>query len=437
MKVKIRGIYSTAITKLLIDEGVEVTQANDAIKELFKIQSEDRPTVVIEDLETKAGVYVYGNDSDKVIQVLKKVCKSSFFYEEDIGKIYCGIIDSTDQRSKSIIVSLNGDEKGVLDLKNFWGYVKQGSKILVQSKGSYDGKAMLSTQIRLFGDDLIIIKNGFTKMSRGIRSKEGKDKLYDIAKNLDLKDWGILWTQSAEDKDESVLKAELEDLIKQEKEISKKFEEADKPGLLYSGVKKYFVLISREDKYELDKIRGKAMPTITGHHSLKSAGYTILTDFAEEILGKVDEKQVADGISKTLSRYGPADKKLYKVIVTRPNGTSYRIEGISTDIVNDNGVKSMKVSVRGNWGSREYDLDPEKNILTVRSQESEERILTLGIEIFPKFAKLVDINMHVKITGQAAEAVDNEAISKMLKKGEITQELAKKLEEQFSAMEKV
>ncbi|MGC8516419.1 MAG: ribonuclease E/G [Candidatus Acidifodinimicrobium sp.] len=437
MKVKIRGIYSTAITKLLIDEGVEVTQANDAIKDLFKIQSEDRPTVVIEDLETKAGVYVYGNDSDKVINILKKTCRSSFFYEEDIGKIYCGVIDSTDQRSKSIIVSLGGDEKGLLDMKNFWGYVKQGSKILVQSKGSYDGKAMLSTQIRLFGDDLIIIKNGFTKMSRGIRSKEGKDKLYDIAKNLDLKDWGILWTQSAEDKDESVLKAELEDLIKQEKEISKKFEEADKPGLLYSGVKKYFVLISKEDKYELDKIRGKAMPTITGHHSLKSAGYTILTDFAEEILKDVDEKHITESINKTLSRYGPVDKKLYKIIVTRPNGTSYRIEGISTDISGENEIKKMKVLVRGNWGSREYELDSDNGVLTVRSQENEERILTLGIEIFPKFAKVTDINMHVKIKGQAVESADNEAIARMVKKEEITQELAKKLEEQYSAMEKV
>ncbi|MCW1293878.1 MAG: ribonuclease E/G [Candidatus Parvarchaeota archaeon] len=437
MKVKVRGIYSTAITKLLVDEGVEITQANDAIKELFKADSEERPSVIIEDIETKAGVYVYGSDSDKVIPILRKVCKSSVFYEEDIGKIYCGIIESTDQASKSIVVSLGDGEQGVLDLKNYWGYVKPGSKILVQSKGSYDGKAMLSTQIRLFGEDLIIIKNGFTKMSRGIHSKEGKDKLYDIAKNLDLKDWGILWTQSAEDKDEKVLKEELASLIEQEKEVSRKFEEADKPGLLYSGVKKYFVLISKEDKYELDKIRGKAMPTITGHHSLKSAGYTILTDFAEEMLGKIDEKQVADGIRKTLDRYGPVDSKLYKIIITRPNGTSYRVEGIATDIHREEEVKRMKVLIKGNWGSREYEIDSTTGILTVRSQESEERVLSLGIEIFPKFAKLVDVNVHVKMKGQTLESSGSEAISKMLKKGEITQEFSKVLEEKLSEMEKI
>ena len=305
MKVKVRGIYSTAISKLLLDEKISVTQPAEAIKKALKIDDESKPDVVIEDTETKEGVYIYGNNVEEVIEVMKKRLKTSVFYREEIGKIYCGIIKNTDQKSKSIIISLPNDEEGVLDLKSFWGYVKPGSKLLVQSKGTYDGKIMLSTQLRIFGDNIIIIKNGFTKMSKGIHSNEGKTKLYDIAKGLNLKEWGILWVQGAEDKDENVLKEELEALQKKEAEINEKFNNCNEPTILYEGMNKYFILFSKEDKSELDKIRKEVMPTIINHHKLKSAGYTILTDFAESMLDKYSDEEIGKKINEVLLRYGP------------------------------------------------------------------------------------------------------------------------------------
>ena len=223
MKVKLRGIYSTALTKVFLDEGFEITQAADAIKKALNLSEESEPDVIVEDLETKEGVYVYGSGPKKAISVLKKHFNKSIFYKEDIGRIYCGIIKATDPKSKSIMISLPDDEEGALDLKNFWGYVKPGSKLLVQSKGTYDGKIMLSTQLRIFGEDVIIIKNGFTKMSKGIRSNEGKDKLYELSKDLKLKDWGILWVQGAENKDREILSEELNKLQEKEQEITEKF----------------------------------------------------------------------------------------------------------------------------------------------------------------------------------------------------------------------
>ena len=84
MKVKVRGIYSTAITKLLLDEKIEVTQAADAIKKALKIDDESKPDITIEDTETKEGVYVYGTGSEKVIDLLKEKLKMSIFYKEEI-----------------------------------------------------------------------------------------------------------------------------------------------------------------------------------------------------------------------------------------------------------------------------------------------------------------------------------------------------------------
>lgn len=119
MKVKVRGIYSTAISKFLLDNKINVTQAAEALKDVLKIEDESDPDVVIEDTETKEGVYIYGNKAEEVVELLKKNFNKSIFYREEIGKIYCGIIKNTDQQSKSIVISLPDNEEGVLDLKSF------------------------------------------------------------------------------------------------------------------------------------------------------------------------------------------------------------------------------------------------------------------------------------------------------------------------------
>lgn len=438
MKVKVRGIYSTAITKLLMDAGVEITQAAEALKNAMNLSDEAPPDVMVEDVETKEGVYVYGSEPDKVIDILKKDLKESVFYKEDIGKIYCGIIKNTDQKSKSIVISLPDDEEGVLDLKNFWGYVKPGSKILVQSKGTYDGKIMLSTQLRIFGENVIIIKNGFTKMSKGIRSHEGRNKLYDIAKGMDLKDWGILWVQGAENKDEAVLKDELNGLMDKEKEISDKFNACNDPTTLYEGVDKYFTLFDRNDKLKLDEIRKKVMPTIPNHHTLKSAGYTILTDFAENIMERGSEKEMTKKVDETLLRYGPIKNKLYRIAFTRLNGTSYKVDGMLEDVVVDGiNVKSLKVTNRNDWGEKTYLIDADKEYVIVKRSNSEERILTLKPEIFPKFAKITTFDITAKKEGDNVTLINDNRIEKLYKRGEISKELADKLKTSLEAVSKL
>ena len=435
MKVKVRGIYSTAISKLLLDEKISVTQSAEAIKKALKIDDESKPDVVIEDTETKEGVYIYGNNVEEVIEVMKKRLKTSVFYREEIGKIYCGIIKNTDQKSKSIIISLPNDEEGVLDLKSFWGYVKPGSKLLVQSKGTYDGKIMLSTQLRIFGDNIIIIKNGFTKMSKGIHSNEGKTKLYDIAKGLNLKEWGILWVQGAEDKDENVLKEELEALQKKEAEINEKFNNCNEPTILYEGMNKYFILFSKEDKSELDKIRKEVMPTIINHHKLKSAGYTILTDFAESMLDKYSDEEIGKKINEVLLRYGPVKEKLYRIAFTRLNGTSFRIDGVVSDLdIKDNEVQKISIKTRSEWGDRVYTLEKDKMYIEIVKNGENERMLVTKPEIFPKFTKIVTFDITAKKDGEEVKVENENRLEKLNKKGEISDELKNQLSDVLNEM---
>jgi hypothetical protein len=422
----------------MLDNQMDIAQPTDAVKATFKIENESEPDVTIEDIESREGVYVYGTEPSKIVDIIKKVLPRSVYYKENIGRIYCGIIKNTDQKSKSIVISLADEEEGILDLKNFWGYVKPGMKILVQSKGTYDGKTMLSTQIRLFGEHVIIIKNGFTKMSRGIRSTERRDKLYEIAKSMNLKDWGVLWVQGADSTDEQILRDELAALADKEKEINDRFEKEAGSLILYEGLEKYFVLFGKEDKLHLDDIRKDAMPTIDGHHALKSAGYTILTDLAETMLDKLTNEEVERRMNSILMRYGPIKGKLYKVSFTRLNGTSYKVDGIASDLeVKDEKVRRVELTNRSDWGDRKYIIESDKNYIEIIKGESSEKLLVLKPELFPKFAKIVTFDISAKREKEGLNVVNEERLEHMIKVGEITRELGDELKGVVEEMKRV
>ena len=297
---------------------------------------------------------------------------------------------------------------------------------------------MLSTQLRIFGDNIIIIKNGFTKMSKGIHSNEGKTKLYDIAKGLNLKEWGILWVQGAEDKKEEVLKQELDELQKKEAEINEKFNNCTEPSIIYEGMNKYFILFDKTDKNELDKVRKEVMPTIMNHHKLKSAGYTILTDFAENLLDKYSDKEIDEKINEVLLRYGPVKDKLYRLAFTRLNGTSFKIDGIISELeIKDNEVQKLTISSRSEWGDRTYTIEKDLEYVEILRNGEKEKMLIVKPEIFPKFAKLITFDITAKKEENEVKVQNEERLEKLCKKGEISNELKEKMKEVVEEMRKL
>ena len=225
-----------------MDAGFNIVGSSDIINERFNmdINNDDSADILVYDKEDINGITVNGDGSEKVVDVLQKHFFDVSIKKIETGDIYCGKIKRIETKLKNIFVDL-GKEEGILSLQNYWGFLREGEKVLVQVKGVVRGVKLLSTQLRLFGNNLILIKDGFTKVSKHVASQQELNRLTGISRNIKIDGWGILWKAQAEGKSDAELTKEINGLIKEEKELKEKFNNLDEPQVLKKGSCTYFV----------------------------------------------------------------------------------------------------------------------------------------------------------------------------------------------------
>src|SRR4030067_2978386 len=110
-KVRIRGIYSTALTKLLMDEGFDVVQPSTAIQERFGLKGNDEsPDLDIEDRGDLQGIRVQGKNEP--IKSVKLILQSGFDdvvvrqSATPVNGIYKGLIKNVDTASAMFFVDI-------------------------------------------------------------------------------------------------------------------------------------------------------------------------------------------------------------------------------------------------------------------------------------------------------------------------------------------
>jgi len=405
MGVKIRGIYSTAISKILHDNGIEVVNPSDLVRERMKIENKGKVDTLIYDKEDLDGIIIHGRESEKVLEVLKKELGTLFVKKLETGDIYRGIIKRVDMKDKEIIVDLGGRE-GLLSLRDYWGYLKEGQPVLVQVKGRNKDFFLLSSHLRLFGENMVLIKDGFTKPSKHIKDREEMERLLELSKEAKLKGWGILWKALAEGKSDEELLKEMRDLMEEEKKIKEEFEKGKEPELLKKGFCIYFVDFPLEVKERLDEIRAKVSPTIKGHHLLKSGGYMMLADFADKLVGEVKPEKLVEGIKQVFDQ-NVKEGNFFKIIRKKVGGEMTVWKGK----IAEKG-KSLKVVRRLRPGKyNDVDIDQgDYEIITLKEREEhvvheyfnqkgelKARFYSVNtpVELFPRFARYIYLGVDV------------------------------------------
>ena len=201
MKAKIRGIYSTAFTKMLLENGFEIVQPSLTIKNRFGLSDNSAPPdIKIKDRYDWQGVRVLGTSD--AVNAFQSILYSAFEdvltrkWRVNIDGIYNGKPIESDE--DTVYVDIGGDVIGSLPKHEFAIAEDKPLLVQVERKGIGAKQPILTTNLRIVGNYAILAQNSRVGVSLKICDLNKRAELYALGKALAPEGWGIIWRESSE-----------------------------------------------------------------------------------------------------------------------------------------------------------------------------------------------------------------------------------------------
>nr|MDO8080679.1 ribonuclease E/G [Candidatus Freyarchaeota archaeon] len=347
--IKIRGIHSTALTKIMLGNGFKITQATSVQVERFNLENNfEQPDVDIVDFENKQGIIITG-ETDKVKKI-EEVLRTDL--EDAVFRIPIIKLNSL---YKGKVVKISGNEAFV-DIGNCYALlldeaVNEGEEHVVEIVKTDIQYPIATTKISIIGKYAILIEQEGIKISKKIKNSENRQELYSLGEKIKPENWGIIFRTGAANQNPSILIQEVSELNKKAKELMKRKKETASPALLLEGNENVFIEFTSRAKKKLDDIRQEIVKTINQHHYYKSIGheYSLLVDFTEEILTKYPkmENNILEIFNKIYTREFPKKGDQILIEHVKINGYQFILSGILTNLDPNNNHLSIKRLFRG------------------------------------------------------------------------------------------
>lgn len=420
MKFTVSGIYSSALSKLLLEKGYQPTRLSSTLVERLggAGSDKDEPDVIIKDMSRWQGVIVIGDRAktvaDTIVQELGTV--AVFYLPKVYGAVYKPAV--VERVRNGVVLELE-DRRGLLKTRSdsfglvqVTGYARSVSKLLV------------TTHIR--------IRAGGAEAERAGRGSE--DPLLPA---------GWRWRRRSSEKDNREVASKANDL-------EEMFSSPEIPdGRCVLPGKDYVELVFGLDaKSTLDEWRAKVTPTIPGHHYLKSLGpeYSALVYFAEsvrEAVGDRLEHYLKDTIVKGVYPRSGEEVRLFHM---KPEGSDaelssgYVLHSDENSIIVKRQIRSrgeydgLNAEKRlGDYALTEFRLGEWYYVTTYFRRDGTEIGKYANIctppEVSKVFIRYIDLYVDVVKSGGEVRVLDKEQLEDALHKGYITQKMYKKASE--------
>ena len=452
VSVRVRGIYSTALTKLFLDRGFGISQPSNRIVERFNLEKTyDEFDVDVYDKKDHHGVILVGTKVEEVKAALEDELIDVFFRKlpYQLYGIYKGMVVKRDERYVYIDI---GSAIGTVVASEL-PRAMEGDEVLVQVK-KHNLLPQLSVVLTIPGDYAVLIPKPIgaqrhVKISRKIREQSERERLRILGLSIDLGEWGILWRTAAAYKDWNTLRDEIINLSKLADRL-KKADSYTAPSLIIEGRNIYEVEFGGGAKRKLDEIRNKVVPTVEGHHQLKAYDpeLSFAVEIAEGILSKVpgQREKVKTGFWEALiTNKGPKRGWLFSLEHYKPDGQRIKIGPGEITEVSRNPLKitfkrhlkpgkfydGLDIPIEfgdyvmteieaGKWWFVHRYYDRNGNL------KGEYYNINTPVEIYPDRARYIDLEVDiVKWPDGKKEIIDKEKLTEHYEEGIITEKLYK------------
>ncbi|GAB6947063.1 ribonuclease E/G [Vulcanisaeta sp. JCM 16161] len=330
-RVRIRGKYATAISKLALDLGYTIVQASDVIINRFNINvNNSAPDVTIKDSERVPGALTImgkcGAVNDVVTNLLRVVEEEALVWRSvvPLHRVVMGIVNVVDS---NYFVDVGNGVKAILKAPG--GAYNDGDVIpvVISRTRVYPGDELVAVPgVRVDTEYVSIVPgSGTVLFSRHIKDYEVRQALLKVGLKYvgRLSGYSIKWRSSAQFLNESEAVKEIERAINMLNEVELASKSSAPHTVLQDGECITEVMLNGRAKLLLDNVRNNVMPTIIGHHTYKTLRRnTALLDLVEALLGHCNDRA---GFSAEFMRQLMSRRYRVGIVHVKPNGEVIRL----------------------------------------------------------------------------------------------------------------
>lgn len=446
MNVRIRGIYTTALTELLRDDH-DVVSASPPIRDRF-----DEPfpagvdDVTIRTTEDRLGLRVTGEPAavSEAVERIESVGRDALAWDAPApgGAVFSGEVSET--LGSGAVVDLGSVEgrsvSGFLPYDHIEGYVEEGDRYRVQIATPRppwsDRRPSLATDLRVSGGLVELRRGGGGSMSETAR-------MADILPVDPPDGWAPRWSRTAEDASLDAMAEALRRANDRAETLMSAIadRDGDDLGRIVAPRSGAWVWFGRESRFELDEYRRRVETTMVGHHRTKAAteAASAAVDFVEALC----EPNGEFPFEAVTRQFGPRAGDRIAIAHGKPEGRTITLGRGEVTAIDSDGSVTLE---REMSGGGTYDaLGTERvagDIATTtfvegrwwyatvyKGVEGEHRGTYVNIctpvEIFPDAARYVDLHVDVvKTPDGEVRRVDDDELDDAVADGYVSEPLA-------------
>ena len=494
VRVRVRGIYTTGLTRLLRAAGHEVVRASEPIRRRFDgsfpVVSE---AVRVETTPDRLGVGLHGDRASvtRLADRLGGVGLDAITVSEPapLGAVFDARV--TDTRGGGAICRLTSgesDREGYLPFDAADGYVEEGDRLRVQvhepAPPWSDDRPELGTRLRAVGGLATLVRGRTEPRVAGGDS----DAARELAGMTDLLDpdlpdgWGIEW---ARDASAAGLDA-LEDALDLAGERARRIDaglgddgdsagdrdshgESDSAGdgdsgrdtantdALTAPTATAWVWFGRASRESLDGHRRAVTATMPGHHRIKAGSRRASAgvDFAEALLDTAEgfDADADFPFGVVTDQFGPSAGDRVRLAHGKPDGRCFSLgRATVTDCDPDGSVRlEREVSSSGTYDGLGTRREPGDTAVTkvregrwwypttYRGADGQSKGTYVNVctpvEVFPDAVRYVDLHVDVvQRPDGSVERVDDDELDDAVAAGHVTSALADRARSVASAV---
>ncbi|WP_251327965.1 DUF402 domain-containing protein [Haloplanus pelagicus] len=460
MNVRIRGIYTTALTRRFLDADHAVVGASDPIRDRFDADFGSAPhDAAVETTRDRQGVGVTGAPEAVATAVeTLRPARDTFAWASPAPRDAVFDARVTETLGSGAVCDL-GDAEGFLPFGNAADHVAVGDtrrvRVAESSAPWIDRRPVLDTDVRVRSGPATLVhgESGVTVDARDDAAGRELAGMTDLLGIDPPAEWGLRWDDAATDADMAALEAALSRAVERAEAIP--LDESVEPvRRLAAPAATTWVWFGREARFALDADRRAVTATMDGHHRIKaaSADASRAVDFVEAL--SVDDGDGDFPFAAVTDTFGPVagnavrlehgkpDGRLIvlgraDVVDRDPDGTltlrremtaggSYDALGVAREAGD---VATTKVREGRWWYPTVYrDADGERKGTYVN--------VCTPVECFPDAVRYVDLHVDV-VKGPDGEVrrVDDDELDAAVGAGQVTEALAEKARSVASSLE--